>query len=569
MLGLDRPGIILILGLGLCCLALIGFVILLYARYSTARYKLQKGGDVLRRAYFEVKDSLDKTILSGHPFRHSAAEYNNSLKRHFDIKRLAIYINSRGRFIPIIWHNIDFQGFNKLFFPVSADIIRTINRESRPIWFDIEEPHDNLSRLLHEKLEMKVVFPLSFGRQLYGLVALSESDSYKLEDIADYLLSLTDQLSYAFELSQKGQPSRKYARIEKESRFPEGRNSSGIKPGYISTLEDNVQLLKIYNENQLMNTFMSMIEKNFNPAFAFIGLSHDKRGDIRIGYNTRGIPGQLRDFEIKNGDPLINILSREHGVHRMKHIEEALGSDPAVRMLSDAGCSVISSFPLPGREVGFLALGEKSSPEVEYGPNELDVIGVFCQTLRLTMDNIYQFKKIEELSYTDSMTSLYNYRYFYKRLGEEILRAKRFERYLALVIFDIDEFKIINDNHGHQTGDHILKQLGLLIHNSVRLIDVVSRYGGEEFCVIMPETDREACEQFMERLRLRISQFDFRDRTGKKKLNISVSLGGAIYPTDATRIDRLIYCADMALLESKKSGRNKVSLYKPQRESTS
>jgi diguanylate cyclase (GGDEF)-like protein len=568
MLGLDRPGIILILGLGLCCLALIGFIILLYARYSAARDKLHKGGDVLRKAYFEVKDSLDKTILSGHPFRHSAAEYNNSLTRNFDIKRLAIYISSHGRFIPLIWHNIDFPGINKLYFAPGSELVRKLKHDSRPVWFDVEKPHDNLGRLMHEKLEMKAAFPMTFGRQLYGLVMVSASNSYKLEDIADYILALTDQLSLAFELSKKGRMSRKAER----GKVPETSHPPDIPmqgSGYISILEDSVQLLKIYNENQLMNTFMHVIEKNLNPAFAFICLPHGKKGDLRIGYNTRGMPTQLKDFEIKGGDSLINILSREHGVHRMRHIQEALGTGPMVKALVDAGCSVISSFQLPRRELGFLCLGEKSSAEVQYNSDDLNIIGIFCQTLRLTMDNIFQFKKIEELSYTDSMTGLYNYRYFYKRLGEEILRAKRFERFMALVIFDIDEFKIINDSHGHQTGDHILKQLGMLIHNSVRLIDVVSRYGGEEFCVIMPETDRDACEQFMERLRLKISQFDFRDRSGKKKLNISVSLGGAIYPTDATRIDRLIYCADMALLESKKSGRNKVSLYKPQRESAS
>jgi diguanylate cyclase (GGDEF)-like protein len=569
MLGLDRPGIILILGLGLCCLALIGFIILLYIRYSVARDRLQDGVDTLRRAYFEVKDALDQTILSGHPFRHSAAEFNNSLTRHFDIRKLAIYISSRGRFVPIIWHNIDLPGINKLYFPASSELVRKLNRDSRPIWFDIDEPHDNLSRLMHEKIQMKVAFPMSLGKQLYGMVMVSESNSYRLDDIADYIFSLTDQLSYAFELSKKGHTAGKTAGGLKIPAYPDHYNISEDRTGYISLLEDNVHLLKIYNENQLMNTFMGMIEKNFNPAFAFVCLPHGRKVDYKIAYNTSGIPAHIKDFEVKGGDPLINILSREHGVHRMQHIEEALGADPAVRMLSEAGCKVISSFPLPRREMGFLGLGEKASAGVEYSPDELNIIGTFCQTLRLTVDNIFQFKKIEELSYTDSMTGLYNYRYFYKRLGEEILRAKRFERFMALVIFDIDEFKIINDSHGHQTGDHILKQLGMLIHNSVRLIDIVSRYGGEEFCVIMPETDRDACEQFMERLRMRISQFDFRDRSGRKKLNISVSLGGAIYPTDATRIDRLIYCADMALLESKKSGRNKVSLYKAQREGAS
>jgi len=257
----------------------------------------------------------------------------------------------------------------------------------------------------------------------------------------------------------------------------------------------------------------------------------------------------------------MRILSREYGVHRMDQIRDTLGLETSVKFLSDAGCVLLASFPLPEKNIGVLGLGEKTSSQGGYPESEVSILSSLCQTLRMILDNIHQFKKIEELSYTDSMTNMYNYRYFYKRLSEEILRARRFERFLSLVIFDVDEFKIINDSYGHQTGDAILKQLGELIHDSVRSIDIVSRYGGEEFCVIMPESDRISCEQFMERLRVKISEYKFKNMTGDQSLNISVSLGGAIFPTDAQRIDRLIYCADMALLSAKKSGRNRSSLY--------
>ncbi|MFH2057243.1 MAG: GGDEF domain-containing protein, partial [bacterium] len=170
-------------------------------------------------------------------------------------------------------------------------------------------------------------------------------------------------------------------------------------------------------------------------------------------------------------------------------------------------------------------------------------------------------EKIEEMSYTDSMTGLYNYRYFYKRLKEEILRAQRFSRSLALVIFDIDGFKVFNDTHGHQAGDQLLRQLGKLLAASVRSLDVVSRYGGEEFCIIMPEPGPDDCRTFMERLRKKILEQRFRSKFSNEQHRITVSLGGAIYPNDAQRVDRLIYCADMALLEAKESGRNKSCMY--------
>jgi diguanylate cyclase (GGDEF)-like protein len=159
------------------------------------------------------------------------------------------------------------------------------------------------------------------------------------------------------------------------------------------------------------------------------------------------------------------------------------------------------------------------------------------------------------------MTGLYNYRYFYKRLKEEILRARRFSRQLALVIFDIDGFKVFNDTYGHQSGDFLLEQLGRLLASSVRSIDVVSRYGGEEFCVIMPETNQEDCRAFMERMRSMICNHRFRGKFSNDDYNITVSLGGAIYPNDAQRVDRLIYCADMALLQSKNRGKDQSCLF--------
>ncbi len=565
MLGLDRPHLILILGLALCCLALVLLVILLYMKYAAARRQAESSEDILQRIYFDIKDSLTNTISSGSPFRHTAADYNNSVSRHFGIRRLAIYISSRSKYTPLIWHNIDLPGINKLYFNPGSELVKKLTHEGQPVWFDEDKPHDNLARLLYEKLDMKVVLPIMFGKQLYGFVVLSESDLYRLEDMTGYLVSLTDQLAYSFEMSKKHQLSRSSRLLEKRT-LEGGIESDKVgKRSILDLLDDNIKMLKIYNENQLFGKFLRIIEEHLNPSFAFVFMPDNKKNSLSVSHTARAVPAEIKKCNIISSDSMVKILSRDFGVHRVQHILEALGPGPVLQTFSRTGCKLLASFPLPQRRIGFLGLGEKKGSSAgDYSSEEINIVETFCQTLRLTLDNIHQFRKIEELSYTDSMTGLYNYRYFYKRLTEEILRAKRFERFLALVIFDIDEFKIINDTHGHQTGDHILKQLGMLIHNSVRSIDIVSRYGGEEFCVIMPETDKASCEQFMERLRLKISEFEFRDRSNRKCLNISVSLGGAIYPTDATRIDRLIYCADMALLESKQSGRNKVCLYNPE-----
>jgi diguanylate cyclase (GGDEF)-like protein len=161
------------------------------------------------------------------------------------------------------------------------------------------------------------------------------------------------------------------------------------------------------------------------------------------------------------------------------------------------------------------------------------------------------------MSYTDDLTGLANKRYLYKRLAEEIGRANRYRRSLALIMFDLDDLKGINDAHGHLAGDGVLRKLGDVLQSSIRSIDVVARYGGDEFCVIMPESGAVTCEQFMSRLQQRISSTRFDVDPGDKLHECTISLGGAVYPDHANSLESLIYAADMALLQAKEQGRNR------------
>lgn len=214
-----------------------------------------------------------------------------------------------------------------------------------------------------------------------------------------------------------------------------------------------------------------------------------------------------------------------------------------------------------GSDVGCLLLVGEKTDKKHYDDSELNFISVISNIASLSLANIRQFATIEKLSYTDSMTGIYNYRYFYKRLGEEILRAKRYNRELSLVILDIDNFKLFNDNYGHQTGDLVLKSTAELITRAIRSIDIVSRYGGEEFCIIMPDTSENNGRIFIDRLRNEIADFKFRSQNMRNEVSITVSVGCSVFPHHATTTDRLIYCADMALLKAKSLGRNKSIMY--------
>ncbi len=236
--------------------------------------------------------------------------------------------------------------------------------------------------------------------------------------------------------------------------------------------------------------------------------------------------------------------------------------------LKKIGLELFSPLLVSGELMGVLALGGRVNGE-PYQPEDLEMLAILTNMAGVAIGNVKEYKKVEKLSYTDGMTDLHNYRYFSNRLEEEIIRAKRYDRSLSLIILDVDYFKNYNDCLGHQQGDLALRELSKILKKSVRKIDVVSRYGGEEFCVIMPEVKSTGCKKFMERLRRKVEDYHFQGEEVQPQGKITISLGGATFPQDAANMDELIYKADFSLYEAKRRGRNRSIYYgelQPQRE---
>lgn len=185
----------------------------------------------------------------------------------------------------------------------------------------------------------------------------------------------------------------------------------------------------------------------------------------------------------------------------------------------------------------------------------------------VAIENCLNQQRIKEISYQDVLTQAYNRRYFDLRFKDEIARCVRWDDDLICMFLDVDHFKKINDNYGHQTGDLVLRHMVNLIKEQVRSCDIVARYGGEEFVVALPSTTLQAAHEIAERLRKAIcsSAIILYD----KQLNISVSIGMAslrsllISPQhDADFIcTTLLDRADKALYEAKEGGRNQVAVY--------
>lgn len=162
-------------------------------------------------------------------------------------------------------------------------------------------------------------------------------------------------------------------------------------------------------------------------------------------------------------------------------------------------------------------------------------------------------EEAQRLAITDALTGLYNARYFKDRLEKEVARADRYEREVALLIVDSDALKHVNDRLGHAAGNDLLVSLASTIREHVRATDLVARFGGDEFVVLMPETDRDAALATAERIRAAAYA-----ASGVAGVERSVSVGVATHPRSATSADELFQRADDALYQAKRSGKNRV-----------
>lgn len=169
-------------------------------------------------------------------------------------------------------------------------------------------------------------------------------------------------------------------------------------------------------------------------------------------------------------------------------------------------------------------------------------------------------EKLQALVEIDDLTGLYNMRSLYQKLDFEIERTKRFNRPVTVVMMDIDKFKSVNDSHDHLFGSYVISEIGKIVRQATRAVDIPARYGGDEFLIVLSEIPQAGVEFFCERLRQRIEQTHFIQEPDQIKLTMSI--GFATYNNEGPMSAKeLIRQADAALYESKRQGRNRVTMY--------
>jgi diguanylate cyclase (GGDEF)-like protein len=208
-----------------------------------------------------------------------------------------------------------------------------------------------------------------------------------------------------------------------------------------------------------------------------------------------------------------------------------------------------------GRVIGVIELADPSRDVLSWRRQGL--LHALCSPSAIALDNALLFRRLEERTVTDDLTHLYNARFMENYLRRETKRADRFHRPVALLFIDLDGFKQVNDSHGHMAGSRTLVEVGEILRKNVREVDIVSRWGGDEFAVVLPETGLDGAIAMAERIRRRICEGPYLEGTGIE-IAISASIGVAVWPEHGRTAEALLAAADSAMYRVKDRGKNGV-----------
>lgn len=215
--------------------------------------------------------------------------------------------------------------------------------------------------------------------------------------------------------------------------------------------------------------------------------------------------------------------------------------------------------PLAVREYpwGLLIL-ERDSGREPFAQADYEAVRVVIEHLATLLENLRLYRQTVDLAVRDGLTGLLNHRRLQERLKEELSRSLRYHHPMTLLMIDVDYFKRYNDTYGHQQGDELLRQLAQILQRNVRQSDIVGRWGGEEFAIILPETDKQSATTLAQRLCEVVANTPFPGHPGGAPVRCTISIGVASYPDDALTSSELVAAADAALYRAKRYGKNRV-----------
>ncbi|MBQ5470547.1 MAG: sensor domain-containing diguanylate cyclase [Treponema sp.] len=309
-------------------------------------------------------------------------------------------------------------------------------------------------------------------------------------------------------------------------------------------------------------TFSCMAQMHVTNAGIFVlDLLNSEYFELQLKHQTKE---QEEKFKIAFDDPIVNVLVEEKRPVQLDYLLLRCTDSPAIPMLKSLNPTLIVPLILKNHINGILYLGERflldPDADIAYSDYEKDQILNIASLAAISINNT----ALIERSSTDMMTHLKLKYFFFNVLSEKLDIANSQHLPLSVMMFDIDFFKHFNDTYGHECGDYVLKQVAHLIKSNLRDEDLASRYGGEEFTVLLTNTKKEVAMAIAERIRTSIASHDFVYNDQHMRVTISVGVAVYDYKTNPITVPKnLVNQADQGLYMSKHNGRNRVTYAPP------
>jgi diguanylate cyclase (GGDEF)-like protein len=384
--------------------------------------------------------------------------------------------------------------------------------------------------------ESMLVVPMRYDEVTVGVITLSKLglDGFDADDLR-LLAILADHAATSLETARLLTRSQELARELRRLLDMSGELSESLDPHQVANLMAG-HLARAMDVDECAISYWDRPSARLESLGYFPPMGFD---ELEPYFELAGYPETTRVLE--RGQTVI--IDAEDPT-----------ADPAeVALLIRNGNRTLVMLPLvaKGQAIGLVELFSRT--EVRWDPQRLEVARTMANEAAMALENARLYEDLRRRADRDPLTGFFNHRYLHERLGEEVVRSQRGRRPLSLLMLDLDDFKLVNDTFGHLFGDRVLAWAAELIKVTLRLSDVPARYGGDEFAVILPDTDAAEATRAAERI---LDAFRDRPFTAEQRgpVPISASIGVATFPADGRTATELIATADRALYRVKRDG---------------
>jgi diguanylate cyclase (GGDEF)-like protein len=292
------------------------------------------------------------------------------------------------------------------------------------------------------------------------------------------------------------------------------------------------------------------------------GLDREALLDLAVQTAVDGVGARCGRATVRDGGTGLREVAAQgdsEGLERAMHAAELAALETWEGVETQMTGTNVLTEPLVAegeQEVlGLLTVARRDEP---FSATERDLFRYLAAQAAISIENADLHHMVRRQAVTDELTGLFNHRHFQEVLSAEVERARRYGHPLALIMLDLDNFKDVNDTHGHMQGDRVLREVARVLRETARDVDEPARYGGEELAVVLPQTDLGGAHHFGERVRRAIEALEIRRVDGQGVLRVTASVGvAALAPGSSMEKDELVIAADAALYRAKRAGRNR------------